>query len=217
MSELISVCSIESPFKTFPEDRAEFYTSQTEVFKQTGAPTKATEIVNVFLFNRSGEFLVQKRSATKNHNPNLLDKTIGGHIQFGDQPYYTVMIESVQELQTPSIVLNTKEEFYKTYNLLQGYLDTIAVVYYHDVQLLKLGKIIKNENIVIGNKAHIFFGVYGGATKPVDREAKGVLLYSFDEIESEIEQNPNTFTEDFIYLFNAYKEDIRSFLDTLTA
>lgn len=215
MSELISVCNIGSPFKTYPEDRSLFYASQTEAFKQTGAPTKAAEIVNVFLFNKSGEFLIQKRSATKNHNPNLLDKTIGGHIQFGDQPYYTVMIESVQELQTPSIVLNTKEEFQKTYELLQGYLDTIAVVYYHDVQLLKLTKIIRDEEVVIGNKVHLFFGIYGGATKPVDREAKGVLLYSFEEVEEEIAKNPKAFTYDFIYLFNTYKKDISEFLATL--
>ena len=114
MSEQVSVCTVDSPFKCFPEDRSAFYTEQVEEFKKKGAPSKAVEIVDVFLFNKSGEFLVQKRSSTKNHNPNLLDKTIGGHVQFGDKPYYTVMIESVQELQTPSIVLNTKEEFNKT-------------------------------------------------------------------------------------------------------
>ena len=217
MSEFVSVCSVDSPFKSFSEDRGSFYTEQTEIFKNTGNPTKAVEVVDVFLFNRSGEFLVQKRSSTKNHNPNLLDKTIGGHIQFGDKPYYTVMIESVQELQTPSIVLNTKEEFDKTYKLLNDYLDTIAVTYYHDVQMIKVPKVIKNEKIVIANKAHLFFGIYGGATKPVDREAKGVLLYSFEEIEKEIETNKNDFTEDFIYFFTTYKKDIKLFIDSILA
>lgn len=215
MSESVSICKISSPFKCFAKDRAAFYEEQVKAFKEHGEPSEAVEVVNVVLFNRSGELLVQKRSSTKNHNPNLLDKTIGGHIQYGDQPYYTVMIESVQELQTPSIVLNTREEFNKTYDLLNSYLDTIAVVYYHDVQLVKIPRIMKGEKITIANKSHIFFGVYGGATKPVDREAKGVLLYSFEEIEKEIVKDPDSFTHDFIYFFNTYKEDIRAFIDSI--
>jgi hypothetical protein len=215
MSEQVSVCKIDNPFKSYSKDRAEFYSEQIQAFKDTGAPTEAVEVIDVFLFNRSGEFLVQKRSSTKNHNPDLLDKTIGGHIQFGDQPYYTTMIESVQELQTPSIVLNTKDEFKKTYTLLENYLDTIAVILYHDVKLVSIPKVIKNEKITIANKMHLFFGIYGGATKPVDREAKGVLLYSFEEIEKEIVKNADSFTDDFIYLFNTYKQDIRQFIDIL--
>ncbi len=212
MSENVSVCNIESPFKTFAKDRKDFYTEQIEAFKTTGSPTQAVEIVDVFLFNTSGEFLIQKRSSNKSHNPNLLDKTIGGHIQFGDQPYYTVMIESVQELQTPSIVLNNREEFDKTYELLNNYLNTIAVIHYFDVQMVKIPKVINGEKITIANKAHLFFGVYAGATKPVDREAKGVLQYSFEEVEKELAANPDNFTDDFKYFFEKYKEQIKDFI-----
>jgi isopentenyldiphosphate isomerase len=216
MSEQVSVCAVDSPLKCFPEDRSVFYAEQTAEFKKSGVPSKAVEVVYVILCNKSGELLIQKRSSTKNHNPNLLDKTIGGHVQFGDKPYYTVMIESVQELQTPSIVLNTKEEFNKTFQLLQNYLDTIAVIYYNNVDIISLPKIIKDEKIIIASKAHVFFGVYGGATKPVDREAKGVLLYSFEEVEKEIEQNKDSFTDDFVYLFTTYKKEIKEFIDLIS-
>ena len=100
--------------------------------------------------------------------------------------------------------------------MLQNYLDTIAVIYYHDVQLLKIPKVIKGEKITIANKAHLFLGVYGGATKPVDREAKGVLLYSLEEIEKEIESNKDAFTDDFIYLFTTYKEEIKEFIHLIS-
>jgi hypothetical protein len=65
MSEQVSVCKIDNPFKSYSKDRAEFYSEQIQAFKDTGAPTEAVEVIDVFLFNRSGEFLVQKRSSTK--------------------------------------------------------------------------------------------------------------------------------------------------------
>lgn len=216
MSETVSVCNIDSPFKVFPEDRAAFYEEQIAEYKKNGKPAKAVEVVNVFLFTPAGEILVQKRSSTKAHNPNLLDKSIGGHMIYGDRPYYTVMVETVQELQTPSIVVNTKDEFVRTLDLLKNYLDTIAVILYVDVNLVQLRRIIKDEPIVIGNKAHIFFGIYGGRTKPVDREAKGVLQYSFEEIEKEIALRPDQFTDDFIYYFNKYRAEIETFIQEAT-
>ena len=60
MSEQVSVCKIDNPFKSYSKDRAEFYSEQIQAFKDTGAPTEAVEVIDVFLFNRSGEFLVQK-------------------------------------------------------------------------------------------------------------------------------------------------------------
>ena len=70
------------------------------------------------MFNSYGEMIIQKRSFDKNHNPGLLDKSIGGHVQFGDTPDYTAMVETIQELQTPSIVLKNENDFVKTFHLL---------------------------------------------------------------------------------------------------
>ncbi len=215
MAETISVFDAQSPFKTFPYDRKEFYDEQIHEYKESGTPSKGCEIANVFLFTPQGDFYIQKRSADKRHNPDLLDKTVGGHIVFGDTPGYTVMVETVQEMQTPSVVIDSVDQFIKTYHLLGSYLETVAVIQYFDVQLFYLKKIIDGEEITIANKSHIFFGVYEGKTRPVDRESKGVLLYSFSEIEKEIEKSPEQFTHDFIFYFERYKSDIKNFLDLI--
>jgi isopentenyldiphosphate isomerase len=36
----------------------------------------AVSIVDIILFNESGELIIQKRAKHKNHNPGLLDKTV---------------------------------------------------------------------------------------------------------------------------------------------
>ncbi len=138
MSETVIVRSLTDPNEEFPMDRAEFYREQVEAFKTTGEPTKAADIIAVFIFNSHHELLIQKRSFEKSHNPGLLDKSIGGHIRFGDTPDYAVMVETVQELQVPSVVLRGKLSFEKTKSLLNDYLETIAIIEHHhdDIQVL---------------------------------------------------------------------------------
>ena len=87
-------------------------------------------------------------------------------------------METIQELQVPSITLRTAEDFSKTYTLLKDYLTTVAVIRHINTQIIELQKDIKGRIIPILNKVHLYFGIYDGAVKTVDREAKGVLLYS---------------------------------------
>ncbi|GEM_PF-6145398 len=91
----------------------------------------------------------------------MLDKAIGGHIVHGDTPEYTVMVEMIQELQVPSIVLENHEDFEKTILLLSKYTNSIAIVEKIDVKLTNHGRIMNKERIILGNKVHIYFGVYG--------------------------------------------------------
>ena len=215
MSEIITTYLLNKPDTMIPMDRNEFYDEQIEVFKKTGKPTKAAAIIHIFLFNLAGEFLIQKRSDKKRHNPNLLDKTIGGHIQFRNTPGYSVMVETVQELQVPSIVLNTDEDFNKTYKLLHNYLNTIAIIKHIDTKMCNLDRLFNKDKVTIANKVYFYLGIYGGAFKTVDQEAKGVLQYSIEELEKELEHMPNMFTHDLQFLFNNYKNEIKDFLKTM--
>ncbi len=215
MSEIINTFSIDNPFEMVPMDRKDFYDEQIKAFKETGRPTKAVEIVNIFLFNSHGELIVQKRSFDKNHNPGLLDKSIGGHVENGNTPEYTVMVETIQELQTPSIVLNDQNDFDKTIRLLGKYLETVSVICHLKTALYSPIKIINGENINIANKMHIYIGVYDGRIRPVDREAKGVLFYSLEELEKEMNQSPETFTNDLHLIMKEYNKEIHEFVDKI--
>lgn len=212
MDETVCTYLLDDPFTLIPMGRKEFYAEQIAEYKKTGKPSRAVEIVNVFIFNSQGDLIVQKRSYGKAHNPGLLDKSIGGHMQEGDTPDFTVMLETVQELQTPSIVLKNREDFLKTFKILRSYLDTIALVRHSRTKLYVCDKIIGNEQIKIANKSNIYFGIYDGRIRPADREAKGILYYSLPDLKQEMEKFPQIFTPELRIYVEDCSSDLEEFL-----
>ncbi len=190
-----------------PMDRAAFYDEQLAL----DTPTRAIEVVNILLFNEHGEVILQKRSKSKRHNPGLIDKSIGGHITHGNTADYTVLTETVQELQVPSMVLRDGHDFTKTYALLGSYLDTIALIRYIDTSLHLLTKVFDTQERTIANKLHLYLGVYSGRVKNVDREAQGLLTYSLAQLQSELDDYPKLFTHDLRMIVTKYAEQIESF------
>ncbi|MDP2586904.1 MAG: NUDIX domain-containing protein [Candidatus Komeilibacteria bacterium] len=215
MSEIINTYLLNDPETVIAMDRQEFYDEQIKAFKKTGQPIRANEIVDIFVFNSSGELLVQKRSDDKAHNPGLLDKSVGGHISFGNEPDFTVMVETVQELQAPSIVLKNDVDYRKTINLLNDYLKVVSVIKYVNTKIYKIEKIINGQKILIANRIHAYFGVYDGSVKPVDREARGILWYSLKELDDEMKRLPETFSCDMHALFKELRPEIEEFLELL--
>lgn len=212
MSEIITTYELRDPEIAIPMERSEFYREQIKTFKLTGKPSRAVEVVVVLLFNSKKQIILQKRAHNKAHNAQLIDKAIGGHIKFGDNPFYTVMVETLQELRVPSIVLRTDEDFSKTYVLLRSYLETNSILKQIDRGFVELNKVIDGEKITIENKISVFFGVFDGATKPVDQEASGVLYYNLDILKQEMKDRPENFTKDLEYLLQKYKKEIDDFL-----
>jgi isopentenyldiphosphate isomerase len=215
MDEIVNTYLLSDPETLVPMSRKEFYAEQIQVFKDAGKPSRAVEVINILIFNQHKEVLLQKRSYDKAHNPGLIDKSIGGHIRHGDSPDYTVMVETLQELQTPSIVLKDKEDFHKTLGLLKSYSETIAIIQRITTRIFSLAKLVEDETITIANKSHIYFGFYNGRIRPVDREAKGVLYYSLDELRAEMAKLPNAFTQDLHVFMKEFSNEISEFLGTL--
>ncbi len=215
--EYVNTFILDDPESLVPMPRPDFYAEQMEAFKKGGVPTRAVDIANVFIFNSDGELLVQKRSNQKNHNPGLLDKSIGAHVTVGDNPHHTVMVETVQELQTPSIVLANDFDFSKTLKLMGEYTETIALIKPLDSQFVNLTKIIGGEEYVICNRTHLYVGVYNGRTRLVDKEAKGILLYSIDDLKEEIDALPGAFTDDLKQYLAMYEEGLRKFVKFIKA
>jgi len=212
MAETITTYDLVKPDLALPMERDAFYAEQIKAFETTGKPTKAAGVVAVIIFNELGELLIQQRSSKKNHNAGLFDKSIGGHIQYGDTEEYTVMVETVQELQVPSITLKTDEDFQKTLKVLKEYLNTVAIVKHIDTLIWQLEKVFQVGRIPIANKLHLFFGIYSGAVKNVDREARGVLFYSLEELQKELEKSPERFSDDIHYLMTHRLADMQNFI-----
>ena len=215
MSEPIITYSAMNIGKAIPYDRSEFYNEEIARCKLWKKPDRYIEVVHIFLFNEHGEIIIQKRSREKRHNPNLLDKSIGGHMQNGDTPNLTAMIETIQELHTPSIVLNSHSDFMRTYGVLKEYISTSALLEYIDSIDLISEKIIDDTIISIGNRVHTYFWIYSGRVKNIDKEAKWILFYSLDELEWELDKNPEIFTNDLRKAIWRYAESMRYFLSEI--
>lgn len=211
MSEYIVTYSFSQPNLPIRYDRKTFYKEEEE--REGEVPLRAVEVIQVFIFNASGEVYIQKRSREKNHNPRLLDKTVGGHVQHGDSVMYTVMVETVQELRVPSIVLHNDEDFDRSLDLLKSYIGVTCLLKHIDTKVATLSKLIKKRSVSIGTKYHLYFGVYDGPIKTVDKEAVGVLVYSLEDLLEEMAENPEEFTADMHYFTKEYKKELFKFRD----
>lgn len=209
--EKITVSPVGKPDERTSYSRKQFYDEQ---FSSDHTKDLAVHLVAVFIVTSRGDILLQKRAHDKRHNPRLVDKTMGGHITYGDEPDYTVMVETVQELLTPSIVLKNDTDFRKTYGLLKHYLNTVALVKHSQVKEFKLKKISGGKEYEVNNVFHMYFGIYDGSTKPADREAAGMLYYKLEDLESEMLIAPEQFTDDLKKLFAQYKDDLQEIIQT---
>ena len=63
-----------------------------------GDPSLLHQSVHVFVFNRAGNLLLQKRSLKKDSQPGKWDSSVGGHMAPGETPLETAHRETVEEL-----------------------------------------------------------------------------------------------------------------------
>lgn len=216
MGEIIIGYDTDDWVNAYPIERNKFYKESIDSHKKGDPVARAVEIVDVLIINKKGELLIQKRSKNKGHNPGLLDKSMGGHVQHGDTVEHTLMVETVQELQVPSLLLNSDDDFSKAIGTLHMYLNTIALIKKLGTKTRSFTKIIDGEEILIGNKKNFFIGVYDGAVKLVDGEASGLFWYELDDLIEDLKKQPQIFTHDLSYMLEKYNDEIRKFIKTAT-
>lgn len=207
--ELVTVSPLGDTSNLASYERRSYY---DKAFATDTVDLPAVHVVGVLIFNRSGQVLLQKRSLEKRHNPGLIDKSIGGHIVFGDSANYTVMLETVQELLTPSIVLRNETDFGKTLEIMKDYLTTVSIVEHQDKRELTFAKKVNGSEHMVANVLHLYFGVYDGSVKPADNEAAGVLFYNLDDLHKELGANSAIFTNDLKVILSQYNQQIETFI-----
>ncbi len=216
MAEIVTTYLLADPSEPVPMARDEFYEEQIAVYRKTGKPTRSVAVVQTLLFTPDRELIFQKRSRRKDHNPGMFDKSLGGHIRFGDTPTYALMVETLQELEVPSIVLPDPEDFKKTYRLLKDHLNNTALIQHVDGPRTYVSKkLIGGEIVGIANTYHFYLGIYSGSKRPADKEAAGILFLSPEALDEELAESPQLFTEDLKFLLKKYKEKIEVFLKIL--
>lgn len=215
MSEIVTTYQLKDLSQPVPMDRDEFYEEQIALAKAGEKPTRSVAVVQVLLFTPDGEIMLQKRSRSKAHNAGMFDKTLGGHIRFGDSSNYTVLAETLQELSVPSFVLDSKDEFEKTYTLLKGHIRDAAFVYFVDSKTYNSKKMFDETERAIANTYYFYLGVFAGSVKPSEREAAGMLYLKKNLLEEKFESQKDHFTEDLSYFLSKYSKKIDEFVQSL--
>ncbi|MFH1405145.1 MAG: hypothetical protein ABIH21_03550 [Patescibacteria group bacterium] len=217
MSEYINTYKLDHSDVVKPMERKKYYNEQKKVVEKTGHPTLAVGVFDVLLFTFDKEMIVQKRSNDKAHNPRMIDKAVGGHIEAGFTPAYTAMVECVQELRVPAVVLqrDQNEHLIPTLRSLKKNLESVAVLEFIDNKIHIIDNCWDGKCIPTAKNVWLYFGVYGGPMKASDREASGILYYSIDNLKKEMELDPDLFTPDLHYLLKEYEKEINQFLKQL--
>lgn len=133
---------------------------------------------SIFLFNSKGEMLLQKRAAKKYHSPNQWTNAVCSHPRNGE----TYLDGATRRL---------KEELGITANLSEKF----NFIYKADV----------GEGLWEHELDHVFIGNYEGEFNLNKDEVDEVRYVSMEELDQELSQNPEHFTEWFKIILEEYK------------
>lgn len=136
---------------------------------------------SVFLFNETGEVLLQRRAAEKYHSPNQWTNAVCSHPREGET-YLQAAQRRLQEELGITAELTPKFSFiYKA--------DVGGSLWEHELD-------------------HVFTGQYTGGFELNPEEVSEVRYISMEALDSEMQSNPENFTEWFKIILQEYKHHL---------
>ena len=136
---------------------------------------------SVFLFNEQGEILLQKRAASKYHSPNQWTNAVCSHPR-NEETYLNAAQRRMQE------ELGIEAEITPKFNF----------IYKADV----------GQDLWEHELDHVFTGTYEGEFKLNNEEVAEVKYVSMEELELEMTETPEHFTEWFKIILKEYKDHL---------
>ncbi len=137
---------------------------------------------SVFLFNKKGEMLLQKRANTKYHSPNLWTNAVCSHPRNGESYKNGALRRLNEEL---GISTEIEEKFH--------------FIYKTDV----------GQNLWEHELDYVFVGIYEGIFNLNPNEVSETRYISLVDLQKEILSNPDNFTEWFKIILNKYLEFLK--------
>jgi len=136
---------------------------------------------SVFLFNSTGEMLLQKRAAEKYHSPNQWTNAVCSHPKEGETYEEGALRRLKEEL---GIHASITEKFFFTYKANVG-----GNLWEHELD-------------------HVFTGTYDGPFAPDASEVSDLRYVSMEELEKELSEHPENFTEWFKIILKEYQQHL---------
>lgn len=140
---------------------------------------------SVFIFNEKGEMLLQKRAAHKYHSPNQWTNAVCSHPRLNESYLDAAKRRLMEELNI-STELTPKFDFiYKA--------DVGGGLWEHELD-------------------HVFIGEWSSdaSIEPNPDEVSEVKFISMEELDRELQQHPEHFTEWFKIILDEYKEHLNN-------
>ncbi len=137
---------------------------------------------SVFLFNKKGEMLLQKRANTKYHSPNLWTNAVCSHPRNGESYKNGALRRLNEEL---GISTEIEEKFH--------------FIYKADV----------GQNLWEHELDYVFVGIYDGIFNLNPNEVSETRYISLVDLQKEMLSNPDNFTEWFKIILNKYLEFLK--------
>lgn len=136
---------------------------------------------SVFLFNKNGEMLLQKRAASKYHSPNQWSNAVCSHPRNGETYLEGANRRLKEEL---GIETNLNQKFHFIYKA-----DVGDSLWEHELD-------------------HVFIGNYDGEFHLNPEEVSEVRYISSKNLEKELSENPEHFTEWFKIILDEYNHHL---------
>ncbi|NOX71900.1 MAG: NUDIX domain-containing protein, partial [Candidatus Micrarchaeota archaeon] len=204
-NDMLEIYDLEGRFLTITE-RKSFYKNIKKEFKEKGVITEKVKSIRLLLMNSNGRIYIQKRSVFKERNGGLYDKTIGGHVKAGHTWELTVVKECHEELGFPAVVL-TDDEFRNAITTTDIRIIGLFRSVEHIETFISISRTkTRNDFFKQPFITQFYIGYYDGPINFCDGESTGIEVFTLDELEKRIEEEPDKFTEDLKFMLKRYRD-----------
>ena len=136
--------------------------------------------VHIWIINNNGDVLLQRRCATKDSNPNMLDISSAGHLSAGDDSLTGALRELKEEL---NLDINPEDlHFIKTLKRTSKYTATFINNEFDDLYILRTNKKIDDMKFQKEEISEIMYVPYKKFKKMVKNKQSDLLSHE-DEFE----------------------------------
>ncbi len=129
---------------------------------------------SVFIFDEQGRLMLQRRAATKYHSPGLWTNTVCSHQRLGETNREAGKRRLIEEL---------------------GFTTELREIF-HFIYKAELDRGLTEHEL-----DHVLIGKYNGQAKPNPEEVDGIKYMHLAELKTDIEKNPENYTEWFKIIF----------------
>ncbi len=204
MSEKLEIYNMEWELISI-EDRKDFYIEARKEFKNTWKITKKVKSVRILLLNSSWRIYLQKRSSSKTENPWMYEKSVWWHVSAWDSFTLTAIKECAEELGFPMTIVKNNEFDNAIKNT------DLSIVWIFKkidhIETFQSTRINKDWSYFVQPQiTSIYIGYYDWPIRFVDWECSWIEIFSLNEVEEEIKNKPDKFTQDLKVMITKYKK-----------